>query len=197
MASLSEQRLENNSYSASTPWSIGRDSRPLGASDQSLMDSRDDIGLAHGDLEPNVEESSHNLTGTIDNLASTTVKLAGTTVKLAGTTENIESTTDNLECVRDYPGGTTDSSGGIADGLNDTRAGRRDTMAFPTSSKQVLDELFQNVGRKSVGLSLDALREIALLDGSGAHTAGGIQGSHNTHTVSARNSSGTDGGQGK
>ncbi|KAL9110142.1 MAG: hypothetical protein Q9187_008089, partial [Circinaria calcarea] len=137
--SLSEQRLDDNSYSAGTPWTNGRDSRRLRASDQSLVDSRGDIGLAHGDLEPNIEETSHNPRGTTDNLA-------GITDKLAGIADNIESTTDNLECVRDYLGRTTDSSAGIADGFNSTTAGRRDTMAFPTSSKQVLDELFQNVG---------------------------------------------------
>ena len=184
VASLSEQQLGNSSYSAGAPWTIGRGRRELGASDWSLADSRGDIGLAHRNLRASVAETSHNI--------------AGTTDIFERTPDYLEGIRDNPECTANSLEGNTDNSEGSMDNLegNTNRTGERDTMVGSAAARQVRDEIFRDVERRSLGLSLDP-NHISMVDTTtGAHTTGGIQGLQNTLTVSARNASGVHQGLG-
>ena len=112
------------------------------------------------------------------------VSVAETSHNIQDTTDNIGSTTDNLERTTDYPEGITD------------KPIERDTMARSAAAQQIIDEIFRDVERRSLGLSQDAMRDTTVVDTPGAYTADGMQGSQNSLTVSARNASGGHQGPG-
>lgn len=113
-------------------------------------------------------------------------------VSVAETSHNIEATTDNLEGITDKPECTADSFEGSANNL-----GERNTMIGSAAVRQVMDEISQDVERRSFGLPLDAIRDTTMVDTTRAHTAGRAQEPQNTLTVSARNASEIHQGPGK